>query len=116
MKWILTILFAFALTAMPARLLAHEGHPHKTMGTVTVIHDNHLEVKDKDGKTSTHLLDGKTKIRRGKAVARLADIKPGERVVVTSLETKDKAGKVIVTVTQVDVGEVAAAPAAKTKQ
>jgi hypothetical protein len=113
-KWILTMLFAFALIA-PARLIAHEGHAHKTMGTVTAVHDNQLEVKDKDGKTSTHVIDAKTKLRRGKIAVKIADVKAGDRVVVTSLETKDKAGKAVVTVTQVDLGDTAAAPA-KTKR
>jgi hypothetical protein len=103
MKRVLLLTLAVALV-MPPVLLAHEGHPHKVMGTVTTVHENHVEVKDKDGKISTHVLDAKTKIRRGKSAASLADIKVGDRVVVTSVETKDKAGKAVVTVTQVDLG------------
>ena len=103
MKRMLIWAFAFALFA-PAGLLAHEGHAHKVMGTVTTVHDNQIEVKDKDGKLTTHTVDAKTKIKRGKSVAALSEIKTGDRVVVTFVQSKDKAGKQIVTVTQVDVG------------
>jgi len=49
----MTRLFALALAAALAVApiaYAHEGHAHKVMGTVSTIHENHLEVKDKDGK------------------------------------------------------------------
>jgi hypothetical protein len=42
-----------AALAIPSYARAHEGHPHKVMGTVTMRHENHLEVKATDGKTST---------------------------------------------------------------
>jgi hypothetical protein len=74
------------------------------MGVVAVIHENHLEVKDPKGNTSTFTLDAKTRIRRQKAILKPADIKVGDRVVVVTSETKDKAGKSIVTVTEVQVG------------
>jgi hypothetical protein len=70
------------LTFAPAALLAHDGHDHKIMGTVSMLHENHLEVKATDGKTSTITLDGKTKIVRGKTKVVPADIKVGDRVVV----------------------------------
>jgi hypothetical protein len=109
-RWLISLAIAGMLASVPAiTALAHEGHPHKTMGTVEGLHENHLSVKDKDGKITTHELDAKTKIRRGKAVAALADIRVGERVVVTHIERKDKAGKVTKTVTQVDLAVVTAA-------
>lgn len=108
MKRILMTTLAALVLAMPA-LWAHEGHAHKVMGTVTTIHEMHLEVKDKDGKLSTHVLDAKTKIRRGKSVAALSEIKVGDRVVVTFVQSKDKAGQPVVTVTQVDLGTTPAA-------
>lgn len=112
-------LFAAALAAMllaPASLAAHEGHAHKVMGTVSLVHDNHVEIKDAKGKTVTVTLDAKTKIRRAKAVATLADIKVGDRVVVTTIEKKDKAGKAVVTVTEVQIGVAAAATKASVKK
>ena len=93
-----------ALLFAPVSIAAHEGHAHKVMGTVSAIHENHLEVKDAKGKTLSVALDAKTKIRRAKAVAKLDDLKVGDRVVVTMIESKDKAGKAVVTVTEVQIG------------
>ena len=113
MKWLAGLIVSAALMMPGGVALAHEGHAHKVMGTVSMVHENHVEVKDAKGKTTTVALDAKTKIRRGKAVAALADIKVGDRVVVTTLETKDKAGKAVVTVTQVELGVPVAATTTK---
>ena len=98
----------FCLTTMmltvPALTWAHPGHTHKTMGVVTMIHENHLEVKDTEGKAVTFTLDDKTRIRRGKAILKASDIKTGDRVVVVTTETKGKDGKAIVAVTEVQLG------------
>ena len=96
----------------PLVVVAHEGHDHKTMGTVSVIHENHLEVKAQDGKTMTFTIAPATRLRRAKAIVKLDAIKTGERVVVTWREVKDKAGKVTVTVREVQLG-VAATPTRK---
>jgi hypothetical protein len=103
---------ALVLTSSFAAVSAHEGHAHKVMGVVAAVHENHVEVKDLKGVSSTHTLDAKTKIRRNKAVMSLSDIKVGDRVVVTYIESKDKAGKKVVTVTEVQVG-IAATPTKK---
>lgn len=87
--------------AIPGYALAHEGHTYKVMGTVTTLHENHLEVKTTNGKTSTITLNEKTKVLRGKAKVKVDDIKPGERVVVTATETKGKDGKATLVATQV---------------
>ena len=103
-----TLIMSAALLVVPAFALAHEGHTHKLMGVVSTIHENHLEVKDLKGKTSTFTLDGKTKVKRGTAILKIADIKSGDRVVVLSRETKDKAtGKVTVNVLEVQLGAAA---------
>ena len=73
---ILSVALVAAL-AIPGYALAHEGHVHKVMGTVSTLHENHLEVKATDGKTSTITLNAKTKIVRGKAKIKVDDIKPG---------------------------------------
>ena len=101
-----------AALAIPGYAFAHEGHVHKVMGTVTVLHDNHLEVKATDGKTSTIVLNEKTKLLRGKAKVKLEELKPGERVVVTATETKGKDGKASLIATEVRLA-AAAAPASK---
>jgi hypothetical protein len=103
----MTRMMALVLTGLlltPAVLPAHEGHDHKIMGVVSVIHENHLEVKDLKGKATSLVLGTATRIRRGKMIVRSADIKVGDRVVVVYRETKDKAGKVTVTVREVQLG------------
>ena len=109
-------LVALALAAVllgPAALAAHEGHIHKTIGTVSAIHENHVEVKDTKGKVTTFALDATTKIRRAKAKAGAGDIKVGDRVVVSTREIKDNTGKVVVKVVDVQLGSVAAMSTAK---
>jgi hypothetical protein len=101
-----------AALAIPGYTLAHEGHAHKVMGTVTALHENHLEVKATDGKTSMITLNEKTKILREKTKVGVDQIKPGERVVVTATQTKDKDGKVTMVATEVRLG-AANAPASR---
>lgn len=74
--------------AVPGWLLAHEGHEHKVMGTVTALDANHVEVQDKDGKKVTALLNKETRYFKGKAVASATDVKVGERVVLMVVEER----------------------------
>ena len=92
---------------VPEHALAHEGHAHKLMGVVTTVRENQLEVKATGGKTSTITLTDTTKILRGKTAADVRDIKRGERVVVTQIETKDKDGKPTLVATEVRLGAAA---------
>ena len=100
-----------AALLVPRYLRAHEGHVHKVMGTVATRHQNHLQVKATNGKTSTITVNDKTKILRGKTKVTLADIKEGERIVVSALETKGKDGKTTLVATQLTLA--AATPTAK---
>jgi len=93
-----------AALAIPGYALAHEGHPHKVMGTVATLHENHLEVKATDGKISMIILNEKTKILRGKAKVKVEELKPGERVVVTAMETKGTDGKATMVATEIRLG------------
>lgn len=104
------LLVMLATVVMAPWVLAHEGHAHKVMGTVSVIHENHLEVKDKDDKTSTFVLNEKTKILRGKSLVKATEIKEGDRVVVTASEEKGADGKTTLVATEVRLGASAAAP------
>jgi putative aminopeptidase FrvX len=108
MKHLFAAIVAVALLA-PVTLEAHAGHDHKILGTVTLIHQNHLEVKDAKGKITKHVIGATTKIRKDKSKASATDIKVGDRVVVTTRETKDKDGKVVVNVVDVQIGVAAAA-------
>ena len=103
MKPLMALVIA-CIFAGPAGVTAHTGHEHKTMGTVSMIHESHLEVKDTAGKATTFTLDRSTRIRRGKAAVALTDIKVGDRIVVTTRETKDKSGKAVIVVLQVQLG------------
>jgi hypothetical protein len=103
-RWIAGALLVAAL-AIPKYVRGHEGHPHKVMGTVSVRHENHLEVKGTDGKSSTITLNEKTKVLRGKAKVAADDIKPGERVVVTAMQTKGKDGKTTTIATEIRLPE-----------
>lgn len=77
------MLLVFTLAfVVPVAAAAHDGHDHKVMGIVSMLHENHLEVKAADGKTSTITLNEKTKIVRGKTRLTAADLKVGDRVVV----------------------------------
>jgi hypothetical protein len=80
-------LFVLALTG-PA-VLAHEGHDHKIMGTVTMAAADHVMLKDKDGKDVTVKVTKDTKVK-SKPVLKVEEIKAGTRVVVTATQAKDK--------------------------
>jgi hypothetical protein len=90
------------LAAAPA--LAHEGHTHKVMGTVTSVQGQQLEIKATTGKTAVVVLDAKTRIVRGAAAQTAADIKTGDRVVVTGIESKDPSGHERLTAREVKLG------------
>jgi hypothetical protein len=91
-NWIAALLSVVTL-AVPAVALAHGGHVHKTLGTVTDIDYPHLDVVTADKKTVTIMLDGSSKITRGKAKVAETDIKVGDRV---SVETEEKGGMMMV--------------------
>jgi hypothetical protein len=102
-RFVVGMVLAAAL-CLPGFVLAHEGHPHKVMGVVEARHDNHLEVKATNGKSSAITLNEKTKILRGKTPVAIDEVKPGERVVVTALQTKGQDGKVMMVATEVRLG------------
>ncbi len=72
-----------------AQLLAHEGHDHKVMGTVTMAGPDHVMLKDKDGKEVMVHVTKDTKVK-AKPSVKVADIKPGTRVVITAQMEKDQ--------------------------
>jgi len=86
-----SLIFALAILTLGSRsrLLAHEGHEHKVMGTVTMAAADHIMLKDKDGKDVMVKVAKDTKVKGAPAVA-VAEIKAGTRVVVTAIEGKDK--------------------------
>ena len=112
-KRIIGAVFLTAALFVPRYVRAHEGHVHKVMGTVATRHENHLQVKATDGKTSAITLNAKTKILRGKTRVKIADIKAGERIVVSATETKGKDGKTTLVATQVTLATPTSSTAKK---
>lgn len=105
MTRLMAVSIAALVLTITMPLAAHEGHAHKTMGVVSMIHENHLEVTDLKDQKKTFVLDAKTKITRGKTKVRASEIKVGERVVVAYQQVKDKAGNVTDVVKTVEVGQ-----------
>jgi hypothetical protein len=96
-----SVLLALSILALgsSAALLAHEGHDHKVMGTVTMAAADHLMLKDTDGKDVTIQVTKDTKVK-SKPVMKVEAIKAGTRVVVTA--TMDKNNKL--TAKTIEVG------------
>jgi hypothetical protein len=110
-----------ALSAVTPMVLAHEGHDHgaegkgkKVMGTVTAVlaDKSQLEVKTTDGKAVAVPLDSKTRLQRGKVVVKLADVKVGDRAVVTLADDGATASEVRLSEKKAD--SEAGAPKSKT--
>ena len=91
-NWIAATFAVLALLA-PVVALAHCGHVHKVLGTVTDVDYPHFDVLTADKKTVTLMLDGSSKITRGKAKVADIDIKVGDRI---SAETVEKGGMMMV--------------------
>ena len=78
--------FIFAVLVVsllaPAMPLAHPGHDHKLMGTITSIDKNKVAVKTTEGKDMTFEITPITAFKNGKQKGMLSDLKAGMRVVV----------------------------------
>ena len=105
MKRLFAAVVAVAVLALGAgaRILAHAGHEHKVMGTVTMAAADHVMLKDKDGKDVMVKVTKDTKVK-AKPTVKVEDIKVGSRIVVTAVEEKDKS----MTAKSIEVGVIAA--------
>ena len=73
-----------AAVLVPGALLAHEGHRH-VMGTVTAVDATHVEIKTKDGKSSSVPLSSSTKYykgSKGKTAGAASALTVGTRVMI----------------------------------
>jgi hypothetical protein len=86
-KWMLAVVLGFVLVVSDTAL-AHEGHMHKALGTVSAVDGNHLTVKKTDGKTLVVMLDKQTTVTRGKDKVDATALKVGERLSVDYMEDK----------------------------
>ena len=74
-------------SGLPA--MAHPGHDHKIMGTVTMAAADRVTIKDPDGKDATVVINKDTKFLRAKKAMKAADMKVGMRIVVTAVTDAD---------------------------
>jgi len=102
--WTIGIVILTVALLAPSFALAHEGHAHKVMGTVSSVQGNSLMVKTTDGKTVMVMLDNKTKVTQGKTKLDASALKVGDRVVAEGPEEK-----AMIMATSVKVGEASAA-------
>ena len=77
------------VAVFPLQALAHEGHDHKVLGTVTMAAADHVMLKDKDNKDVTVYLTRETKVLKDKKPVKVEDIKTGLRVVITATTVKE---------------------------
>ena len=75
-----------AVVMIPRISLAHDGHDHTVMGTISSIDGTNLMVKTTDGKTTMVMMDAKTKITQGKTTLTAKALKVGDRVVASGPE------------------------------
>lgn len=81
--------FLLCLLAPGGSALAHEGHVHKSMGTITAIDATSIEVESKSDTGTSRIaitINEQTKYLAGKEAARAADARVGSRVVVIYVE------------------------------
>ena len=102
MKRMLVALIYVGFMALP--VLAQTGHHERILGTVSTIQDSRLEVKGTTGKTSTVFLTDKTKLLRGRETVKRADIRTGDRVVVTAMSMRGADGKSMLMAEEVRFG------------
>lgn len=72
--------------AAPAAGLAHPGHKHTIMGTISMVAAGQVEVLDKNNEKTLFAITKATKILVGKAAGTEKDLKVGSRVVVEAEE------------------------------
>ena len=100
---------ALLAIAIPSVVLAHAGHVHKVMGTVTARDAKHLDVKTPSGEVLSIAVTDETKVIRAKKKVTFDDVQTGRRVVVDIGDGEDP-----LIAREIEVGVATAAkPAAK---
>ena len=79
-----------------ASALAHPGHEHKVLGTISMTAPDHVMLKDKSGTDHIIQINAATKFVRAKKAMKAEAMKVGMRVVVTAVTDEDD-DKVIAT-------------------
>ena len=86
MKQLVFAVLALSLL-VPAVSMAHPGHDHKLMGTISSIDKNTVVMKTTDGKDVTFEILPTTTFKAGAKRGDQADLKPGMRIVVSATES-----------------------------
>jgi hypothetical protein len=81
MKQLLFAALALSLL-VPAVPMAHPGHDHKLMGTISSIDKNKVVMKTTEGKDMTFEITPITSLKNGRAKGMQSELKAGMRVVV----------------------------------
>jgi len=79
-RYVAWCLLFTAVVVAGAPLLAHEHF--RIIGTVTKLESREIDVKNKDGKTTSMSIDKQTKATRDKAKVPITEVKVGQSVVV----------------------------------
>ena len=90
MRRLTLLVLLLAAATLPGRLLAHDSHEHKVMGSVTAISASQIEVETTDGTKVAIPLTPETKYLQGKTAVAATEIEIGERVVVIFTEEDGK--------------------------
>ena len=107
-KWMIGLAILGVVMLAPRFALAHDGHDHTVMGTISSIDGTNLMVKTADGKQTMVMMDAKTKITQGTAKVDVKALKVGDRVVASGPEDKG-----MISAETVKVGAAPAAAPAK---
>ena len=100
-----TLLMAIGLLSLwGAGALAHDGHIHKIMGTVTARDAKHIAVKTPSGEQLSIAITPKTTATRDKRKVPLSEVQVGRRgvVVIGNGEDPLAAGEIQVGATRID--------------
>ena len=81
MKQLIFAVLALSLL-VPAVPMAHPGHDHKLMGTISAIDKNKVVMKTTEGKDMTFEILPTTSFKQGSKKGMQTDLKAGMRVVV----------------------------------
>ena len=88
-RWVVR-LGVLGLCAGTGTVLAHPGHAHKILGTVTAVTAASVDVLDRGNEKTTFVITKDTKIRVGKAAGTIKDVRTGLRIVVEAEEDDDE--------------------------
>jgi hypothetical protein len=92
MKKFLFVAIALSLF-VPSVALAHPGHEHKLMGTISSIDKNKIVIKTTEGKDATFEVTPTTTYKHGTEKGALSELKAGMRVVANMTEKDETKAK-----------------------